>query len=148
MEVVSSDITVKPKIKQNFLSNLKDWATLRDGLRIARDIAAQPCMKDFIEQEILPGASKTSDEELNNHISGTAITLHHPLGTCRMGPENDPKTVVDSELRVVGADGLRVVDGSVMPDLVRGNINGPIIMIAEKTADLIKKNQPLPPEEI
>ena len=148
VEVVSSDITVKPKIRQNFLSNLKDWATLRDGLRIARDIAAQPCMKDFIEQEILPGASKTSDEELNNHISGTAITLHHPLGTCRMGPENDPKTVVDTELRVVGTDGLRVVDGSVMPDLVRGNINGPIIMIAEKAADLIRKNQPLPPEEI
>ncbi|MBL09780.1 MAG: dehydrogenase [Acidiferrobacteraceae bacterium] len=147
VEVVSSNIKVKPMIKQNFLSTPRDWTTLRDGLRIARDIATQPCMEQFIDKEILPGISKTSNEELSNHIAETAITLHHPLGTCRMGSQNDLTAVVDSKLRVIGAEGLRVVDGSVMPDLVRGNINGPIIMIAEKAADYIRNKESLPPEE-
>jgi choline dehydrogenase-like flavoprotein len=148
VKLISSNITDKPMIKQNFLSSSKDWATLRDGLRMARDIAAQPHMTEFIEKEVAPGISKTSNEDLNRHISATAITLHHPLGTCRMGHPNDAMTVVDSELRVLGTDNLRIVDGSVMPDLVRGNINGPIIMIAEKAADLIRGENPLPPEKL
>ena len=72
-----------------------------------------------------------------------SITVHHPLGTCKMGPGSDPLAVVDAELRVFGTEGLRVVDGSVMPDLVGGNINAPIIMIAEKAADLVRGRQPL-----
>jgi choline dehydrogenase-like flavoprotein len=72
-----------------------------------------------------------------------SITVHHPLGTCKMGVASDPMAVVDDELRVFGAEGLRVVDGSAMPDLVGANINAPIIMIAEKAADLIRGREPL-----
>jgi 4-pyridoxate dehydrogenase len=73
------------------------------------------------------------------------VTAHHPAGTCRMGVVSDKAAVVDSELRVIGVDGLRVVDASVFPDLVGGNINAPVIMIAEKAADIIRKKAPLLP---
>jgi 4-pyridoxate dehydrogenase len=73
------------------------------------------------------------------------VTAHHPAGTCRMGAVSDKAAVVDSELRVIGVDGLRVVDASVFPDLVGGNINAPVIMIAEKAADIIRKKAPLLP---
>jgi 4-pyridoxate dehydrogenase len=73
------------------------------------------------------------------------VTAHHPAGTCRMGAASDKTAVVDSELRVIGVDGLRVVDASVFPDLVGGNINAPVIMIAEKAADIIRKRAPLLP---
>ena len=135
-------------IQQKFLSSSADWKTLRAALRIAREVVAESSMQPFVAKEIAPGNSKVSDKDLDQHISATAITLHHPLGTCRMGSENDPTAVVDSELRVLGVDSLRIVDGSVMPDLVRGNINGPIIMIAEKAADLIRGRKPLPTESI
>jgi len=138
----SANILDKPVIKQNFLSTPRDWEVMRAGLRIAREIASQPSMKPFIGAEITPGSSKTSNYDLDQHIASTAITLHHPLGTCRMGKQDDTYAVVDSELKVIGVDALRVVDGSVMPDLVRGNINGPIIMIAEKAADLIQNKIP------
>ena len=78
----------------------------------------------------------------NHSFRATGITVHHPLGTCRMGPADDPLAVVDSELRVIGTDGLRVVDAAVMPDLVGGNINAAVIMIAEKAADLIRGRMP------
>ena len=143
VQVTSANPHDRPLIKQNFLSHPRDWETLRSGLRIAREVAAQPCMKPFVSNEIAPGPSKTSDQDLNAHIAATAITLHHPLGTCRMGNEDDPQSVVTQELKVVGSDGLRIVDGSVMPDLVRGNINGPIIMIAEKASDLIRGKDPI-----
>ena len=87
--------------------------------------------------EIAPGTGKESDADLDAHIRALSITVHHPLGTCRMGE------VVDEQLRVQGIERLRVVDASVMPDLVGGNINAPVIMIAEKAADLIRGRQPL-----
>ena len=148
VKLVSSNPTDKPLIQQNFLSSSADWKTLRAALHIAREVVAESSMQPFVAKEIAPGNSKVSDKDLDQHISATAITLHHPLGTCRMGSENDPTAVVDSELRVLGVDSLRIVDGSVMPDLVRGNINGPIIMIAEKAADLIRGRKPLPTESI
>ncbi|MGH7030803.1 MAG: GMC oxidoreductase [Stellaceae bacterium] len=85
-----------------------------------------------------PGPRCCSDGEVDAHIRATAITVHHPLGACRMGRESEPGAVVDPELKVFGADGPRVVDASVMPDLVGGNINAVVIMIAEKAADLIR----------
>ena len=122
-----------------------DWRTLRAGIRIARDIAAQKPMASFIANEIIPGSNKTSDDDLNETIRNTAITVHHPLGTCHMGTENDELAVVDSELKVRGVTGLRIVDASVMPTLVRGNINAAVVMIAEKAADLISGNKVLAP---
>ena len=85
-----------------------------------------------------PAPTCKATRTLDAYIRATAATAHHPLGTCKMGPASDPTAVVDPELRVRGVDGLRVVDASVMPDMVGGNINAPVIMIAEKAADLIR----------
>lgn len=134
----SQDPTAHPRILQRFLSTEADWAPLRAGVRFAREIAAQPAMQPFIEREFLPGGDKTADADIDAHIRKTSITVHHPLGTCRMGPANDEMAVVDPELRLKGLAGCRVVDASVMPDMVTGNINAAVIMIAEKAAELIR----------
>ena len=86
----------------------------------------------------LPGLDKTSDADIDAHIFATALTAHHPLGTCKMGPATDASAVVGPDLRVHGLDALRVVDASVMPDLVGGMINAPVVMIAERGADLVR----------
>jgi len=126
------------RIHQNFMATDNDWQSLRSGVRMARDIARQPAMSKYIEREIAPGLDKASDADIDAHIRATSITVHHPVGTCKMGPDDDPMAVVDQSLCVRGTEGLRVVDGSVMPDLTCGNINAPIVMIAEKAADLIR----------
>ena len=140
---LSADPKVAPRIRQNFLAIEDDWKTLRAGLRIARDVCEQAPLRPFMAEEIAPGADAVSDVDLDAHIRRNAITVHHPLGTCKMGLATDRMAVVDGELRVFGVDGLRVVDGSVMPDLVGANINAPIIMIAEKAADYIRGRTPL-----
>src|SRR5215469_4613479 len=145
LDLVSTDPRRPMRIRQNFLSTEKDWATLRAGLRLARDVAKQAPLHPFIAGEIAPGTDKTSDRDINAHIRATGISVHHPLGTCKMGAEDDPAAVVDGELRVFGVERLRVVDASVMPDMVGGGINAPIIMMAEKAADLIRGRQPLAP---
>src|SRR5271170_4749199 len=148
VELVSADPRQAPRIRQNFLATDNDWKTLRAGLRIARDVCRQAPMAPFMAREIAPGEAAVSDADLDAHIRATSITVHHPLGTCKMGTAADHMAVVDPELRVVGTEGLRVVDGSVMPDLVGAHINAPIIMIAEKAADLIRGRQPLEPARI
>ncbi len=136
ISLVSSDPQAAPLIHQNFLSSPRDWDSLRAGFRIARKLAAEPSMQDFVAAEFLPGPKCQTDDEIDEHIRKTSITVHHPAGTCRMGA--DRESVVDPALRVRGVAGLRVVDASVMPDLPCGNINAAVIMIAEKAADLIK----------
>jgi 4-pyridoxate dehydrogenase len=148
IELASADPGAAPRIRQNFLATDKDWRTLRAGLRMVRDLARQKPLLPFIAGETAPGPAAMSDETLDAHIRATAITVHHPLGTCRMGAENDAAAVVDPELRVRGVAGLRVVDASVMPDLVGGNINAPVIMIAEKAADLIRGREPPAPVNV
>jgi len=100
-------------------------------------------MKPFLAKEL--NVVFGSDAALDEHIRNTAITLHHPLGTCKMGRETDEMAVVDPQLRVRGVEQLRVVDASVMPDLISGNINAPVIMIAEKAADMIRGAPTLAP---
>ena len=148
VSLASADPNAHPMIRQNFLAHDADWRTLRAGMRIARDLAAQEPMASFIAKEILPGPDKSSDDDLDETIRNTAITVHHPLGTCRMGAENDEMAVVDDELRVRGVERLRVVDASVMPTLVRGNINAAVVMIAEKAADLIAGREVLAPRPV
>ena len=143
VELASADPKVAPRIRQNFLATEGDWKTLRTGLRIARDVCEQAPLRPFMAEEIAPGAYAVSDVNVDAHIRRNAITVHHPLGTCKMGLATDRMAVVDGELRVFGVDGLRVVNGSVMPDLVGANINAPIIMIAEKAADYIRGRTPL-----
>jgi 4-pyridoxate dehydrogenase len=148
LELASADPRRPPRIRQNFLATDQDWATLRTGLRMVREIAAQAPLRPFIAGEIAPGPERQSDAEIDAHIRATGITVHHPLGTCKMGRADDPAAVVDPECRVYGVEGLRVVDASVMPDLVGGNINAPVIMIAEKATDLIRGRDPLPPVNV
>ncbi len=136
------------RIKQNFLLAEKDQRALRRGLHMVREIAAHPSLQAFIAKEVGPGPNNWSDNDLDEHIKLTGITVHHPACTCRMGPADDPMAVVDPELNVIGAERLRIVDASVMPDLVGGNINAPVIMIAEKAADLIRKRAPLPAAQV
>jgi len=143
IELVSADPQTPVRIRQNFLAIDNDWKTLRAGLRMARDICRQAPMQPFIAREIGPGQTAVSDADFDGYIRASNITVHHPLGTCKMGLASDRMAVVDPELRVFGSEGLRVVDGSVMPDLVGAHINAPIIMIAEKAADLIRGRQPL-----
>ena len=136
VRIASADPEAAPLIHQNFLSSPRDWASLRAGIRVARRIASEPAMQPFIAAEFLPGPKCQSDDEIDEHIRETSITVHHPAGTCRMGV--DEASVVDPVLRLRGLPGLRVVDASVMPDLPCGNINAAVMMIAERAADLIR----------
>lgn len=133
----SADPYAAPAIRQNFLSRDEDWAIMRQGVAMARDIMSQPALAPFIAAEILPGVAAQDDDAIDTFVRGTAITVHHPAGTCQMGTRSNAMAVVDQELRVRGIDGLRVIDASVMPDLPSGNINAAVIMIAEKAADMI-----------
>ena len=146
--LASGDPHAPIKIAPNFFSRDKDLKTIRDGMRMARDVFAQAPLKRFGEVESAPGVDKRSDAELDAFIRATATTVYHPLGTCKMGGARDESAVVDAELKVKGIDGLRVVDASVMPDLVGGNINAPVIMIAEKAADMIRGRTPLAPVNV
>ncbi len=146
VKLASSDPAAPLRIHQNFLSTDRDWKTLRAGMRMARDIARQSPLAPFVQAELAPGKGKDSDADLDAHVRATSITVHHPLGTCKMGLSTDGMAVVDEHLRVFGVEHLRVVDASVMPDLVGGNINGPVIMIAERGADLIRGRPTLAPD--
>ncbi len=146
--LASADPRAPPRIHQNFFAGGRDLPVLREGMRLLRRVAAQPSMKPYIGAELAPGPDKQSDADIDAHSRATAITAHHPLGTCKMGPAGDPMAVVDGELRVVGIEALRVVDASVMPDLVGGNINAAVVMIAERASDLIRGRAPLAPVKI
>ena len=136
------------EIHQNFFGTEEEWEVMRRGLRMVRELVASPHIRAFGGEEIAPGANKQSDAEIDAHIRATMGTVHHPVGTCKMGADGDPLAVVDAELRVSGVDGLRVVDASVMPDLIGGATNAPVIMMAEKASDMILGRDPLPRAEI
>ena len=135
------------RIHFNPLSAEADWRALRAGLRLIRELGRQRALSPFVDKELAPRPDETSDDALNAHIRSSLVTAHHPCGTCRMGRDDDDLAVVDERLRVRGLDGLRVIDASVFPDLIGGNINAVVIMIAEKAADLIRGRE-LPAEEV
>jgi choline dehydrogenase len=126
---------IPPAIQPNYLSTQADKDTLIAGLRIAREVFECPAMATLVDGEFLPGMATDSDEEWLEHIKATAGTTFHPTSTCMMGTDED--AVVDSELRVRGVDGLRVIDASIMPAVVSGNTNATVIMIAEKGVDML-----------
>src|SRR6516162_801089 len=139
----SADPRDAPAIVQNFLSTQADWDVLRAALAMAEEVGAQAPLRPFAGKRLSPASVRYVD--LNKHVVETAITVHHPLGTCKMGVASDATAVVDAELNVFGTQGLRVVDASVMPDLIGGNINAPVIMLAEKAADIIRGRARLAP---
>jgi choline dehydrogenase len=133
----SSDPRQLPELDPNFFSVPDDLRVMRDGLKISRHIVSQKAFDDFRGTEYAPGEKVTSDADLNEYIKNNCNSVYHPVGTCKMG--SDPAAVVDSELRVHGVPGLRVVDASIMPTLTSGNTNAPTIMIGEKAADMIQR---------
>jgi choline dehydrogenase len=135
LRIKSPDPAVPPEIRINYLATETDRSAFIDGIKILRKILSAPALKPFTVEEVDPGAKVLSDEELLNYCRRTGSTVYHPTSTCRMG--NDPLAVVDQRLRVRGIEGLRVVDASIMPDLMSGNTNAPTIMIAEKASDMI-----------
>lgn len=141
----SADPFDDPTILANYLATDEDRRALREGVRIARDVAAQAALDPYRDAEYSPGADVRSDADLDAWIRAKSETIYHPVGTCRMGAAGDPLAVVDDQLRVQGIAGLRVVDASVMPTLVGGNTNAPTIMIAERASDLLRGKTPLAP---
>ncbi len=142
----NTDPFMPPLIQPNYLAVESDREALRQGVKIARRIFAQPSFDFCRGPECAPGAHIQSDAEIDAWISRSAETIYHPVGTAKMG--NDAMAVVDGQLRVRGIEGLRVVDASVMPTLVGGNTNAPTIMIAEKASDMILGKAPLAPEHV
>jgi choline dehydrogenase len=131
----------------NFLATEEDRRAVREGVRIVRNVVAQAAFDPFRGEEIMPGPAVASDAEIDAFIREKGETIYHPVGTCRMGRADDPLAVVDKDCRVIGLEGLRVVDASVIPALIGGNTNAPTIMIAEKIADVIRGRAPLAAEE-
>ena len=133
--LASPDPLAAPLIDPNYLTDPEDLRVLREGLKQARDIVSQRAFDGIRGEEYGPGKDVVSDADVDTYIRNTAASLYHPVGTCKMG--NDPQAVVDSELRVHGIAGLRVVDASIMPNIISGNTNFPTMMIAEKIAERI-----------
>ena len=137
VHIKSADPFTQPRIVCNFLKEYEDQQAMIGGLKIARQLVEQPALKPYVKFEITPGQDCQTDDELLDFALRTGATVYHPVGACKMGPEGDPMSVVDPRLKVKGISGLRVADGSVMPQLVSGNTNAPIIMIAEKAASMM-----------
>jgi len=133
----SANPLAAPAIHQNFLSTEKDIRTLRAGFKMNRAVAAQAALAKLRGEEVAPGSDVKTDSEIDAYIRSAPATAHHPAGSCRMGSADDPASVVDEALCVIGIDRLRVADASIMPDMVGGNINAAVIAIAERASDLI-----------
>ena len=119
------------------MSHEEDFPDFRHCIRLTREIFGQQAFDDFRGREISPGADVQSDDELDAHIREHVESAYHPCGTAKMGAVDDPSAVVDPECRVIGVDGLRVIDTSIFPRITNGNLNGPAIMSAEKASDHI-----------
>jgi len=140
----SADPRVHPRIQPNYLTEERDRIEMRRSIELSREIFAQKAFEPYRGPELMPGPGVRSAAELDGFVRQKADSAYHPCGTCRMGDPADPMTVVDPECRVVGLEGLRVVDASIMPSEPSGNLNAPTIMIAEKAADILRGREKLP----
>ena len=143
VSLTSADPRVRPSIRFNYMSHPDDWAEMRACVRLTREIFAQPAFERFRGEELQPGADVQTDEQIDAFIAQKVESAYHPSGTCRMGRLDDPMAVVDAETRVIGLEGLRVIDSSIMPLVTTGNLNAPTIMIGEKGADHVLGRPPL-----
>ena len=142
VRIRSTNALEPPAMQPRYLSTAEDRATLVAGIRLARRLASTRAMQPFVAGEYRPGAEAVSDDDLLEFAKDTGGTIFHPSGTTRMGPAGDAMAVVDPELRVHGATALRVVDCGIMPTLVSGNTNVPVVMIAEKASAIILASSP------
>ena len=141
--LASGDPVAAPRIDPNMMATENDRQVMRDGLKLTREIVAQAALAPYRGPEIGPGPGVTSDSELDAYIRAGAESAFHLCGSCKMG--SDDMAVVDAECRVRGLDGLRVVDASIIPSMVSGNLNAPVMMIGEKAADMILGKAPPDP---
>ena len=146
ISIRSSNALDAPVIQPNYLEAEEDRRALREGVKLTREVFAQAAFDPYRGPELMPGAHIRSDDEIDSFIRKTAETIYHPVGSAKMGHDRD--AVVDPQLRVLGIEGLRIADASVMPSLVSGNTNAPTIMIAEKAADMILGRVAPPPENV
>lgn len=143
VRLASADPRAAPSIRFHYLSAERDRRELRDSVRLTREIFAQKAFDPWRGEELAPGPEVRSDGEIDAFVRANVESAFHPCGTCRMG--TDERAVTDGETRVRGTEGLRVVDASIMPAIVSGNLNAPTLMLAEKAADLILGRPPPPP---
>ena len=148
LQLRSSDPSDAPLIDPNYLATEADRQSMRDGFALGRETLAQAAFKPFDAGENVPGPRCKSASEIDAFIRAHTASAYHPVGTCKMGAENDPLAVVDSKGRVVGIEALRVADASIMPSVVSANTNGASMMIGEKLADAILGVPGLPPVEL
>ena len=141
VRIRSADPRAHPAIMLNYLSTPEDRKVAAESLRLARKVAAQPALAKYAPAEFKPGTEFQSDDELAKAAGDVGTTIFHPVGTCRMGVASDPAAVVDSRLRVIGLERLRVVDASIMPTITSGNTNSPTVMIAERGAEMIRADR-------
>ena len=148
VRIRSSDPRDPPAIVFNYLTTESDRQDMRDAVRVSREIAAQRPIEPYRGEEIGPGPGVADrDDDIDAWARQHAESAYHPSCTCAMGAADDSRAVTDGEARVYGVDGLRVVDASIMPRIVNGNLNAPTIMIAEKIADAIRERDPVPPSD-
>ncbi len=142
VHIATPDARDAPLIAPNYLSTDRDREVAVNALRLTRRIVSAPALAKYSPEEILPGPAFQTDAELAVAAGKVGTTIFHPVGTCRMGTDNDPAAVVDGRLRVIGVSGLRVVDASVMPTITSGNTNSPTLMIAERASEMIRADRP------
>ncbi|MBC7697162.1 MAG: choline dehydrogenase [Bacteroidia bacterium] len=146
VQLRSKDPSEHPSILFNYMSTEQDWREFRAGIRITRNIMKQAALAPYVGREISPGIAIQTDAELDAFVREHAETAYHPCGSCAMG--YDDMAVVDADARVHGLEGLRVIDASIMPEIITGNLNAPTIMLAEKLADVIRGRNALPVENV
>jgi choline dehydrogenase len=144
----SADPAEPPSILFNYMATEGDRQEMRAAVRLTREIFSQSAFDPYRGAELAPGPDVQSDAAIDAFVRANAESAYHPSGSCKMGPDSDPSAVVDGACRVHGVEGLRVVDASIMPSIVSGNLNAPTIMLAEKAADLIQERPPLEPIEV
>ena len=148
VRITSADANAAPSILFNYYQHKEDIKAWRQCIRLTREIIQQPVMDDYRGDEIQPGAKVNSDAEIDAWVKENVESAYHPAGTCKMGDPADPTAVVDKDCKVLGLENLRVVDASVFPTLPNGNINAPVIMVAEKISDVILGAEQLPAANI
>lgn len=136
VEVVSASPELAPKIRFNYLQHQDDIQGFRDCVRLTREIINQPALDSYRGEEIQPGEHIETDDEIDRFVRANVESAYHPSCSCKMG--SDPMAVVDAETKVIGLQGLRVIDSSIFPTIPNGNLNAPTIMVAERAADIIK----------
>jgi choline dehydrogenase len=145
VRIRSKDPREAPRILFNYLTHPDDLPEWRRAVRLTREVFRQPAMQRYVAEELQPGAKVEDDAGIDAFVREHCESAYHPCGTCRMGAADDPMAVVDPECRVIGIEGLRVADSSIMPQVTNGNLNAPTIMIGEKASDHILGKDPLPP---